>query len=303
MFPFSLNLVIYAISMGALLVALYRHGKHMHWSGLKQRVSLLITGVVWGILLFFPISRQYQKEINITLSFKDSPYMTWWREQIITYDLSRMQKYLANNGVPVPSVLPPITVGTGKFANQVGSSTPPNLPINRGALEIGVAKLGDRQSVTFEYLSYVMQPESVRAFSAAHSMQDIGLFIMFSDGLVDYFNSSYWNQRSSPPGLYPPGEALWSIRAALGQTFADKLAAASVEVLATDSADIKGAEINIEQARILMLADSLVESECDNWPKIRDILIGLGIPKNRIASQKFEVNAASAPCIEKWGAK
>ena len=299
-YPLTLNLIIYAISLVLILSAIWRWEKAGAWSAFRRVFVLVISGLGYCWFLSYPILKQYQKEINIKLSFKDSPQMTWWREQVITYDLYRMQTYLSGLGIPVPSSLPPISVGTGALANETGSSTPPNLPVNRGSLMIGSSKLNDRKSMTQEYTSYVVQQQSTNVLGVFPNFVDGIPLLMMGNGLAGYFNASYWKEK--PPMFFPSGDILWSVRSSLGEPFADKLAGASLQVLNENPTDIKSSpgDLAIEQARMLMLADSVVESECDKWPQIRDLLIQSGVPKDKIKSQKFVQSSQSSSCVEKW---
>jgi hypothetical protein len=301
MFPLTINLAVYLASTAILFWGGWRWEKAAEWSKTRRLITLVPVFLLWIFFLSYPISRQYAKEVNIDLSFKDSPEMTWWREQVITWDLSRMQKYLSGLGLKVPSALPPISVVTGRFSNVIGSTTPPDLPVKRGSLFIGASLLNDRSSATAEYVRYVLDENDemaiYRAFPDIKSASSLNM-MMFE--LPGYFNGSYWNRK---PKVAIFAGVLWAIRSRFGQAFADKLAAEIVQELAEDPADIYADNPIVAEIRSLMLADANVESECDSWPQIQDILINSGIKgasKETIASQKFPNLPEPIVCTEKW---
>jgi hypothetical protein len=65
---------------------------------------------------------------------------------------------------------------------------------------------------------------------------------------------------------------LWDIRRRLGRDFTDGLAAYTLMVIADSPEEGRDEKLDVEFWRKLHIADGLLESNADKWPKIVDIL-------------------------------
>jgi len=295
--PSTVNVLACLVALAAILWAIGRWESAASWGTAKKvSVQILVT-VLYCSFMKYPLLNQYNKELNINVSFKDSPEMSWGRKQIIIYDLSGIQRYLSSLGIPVPKEFPPITTDTRSPANQSGWNTRPGLPLDRGSMSIAAADLRDRKKTTAEYTSYVFLHDSQKLLSIPPD-QGLAPLLLLSWGFSGYFNASYWNKRDEL--FVPPGKLLWKLRENLGIPFTDRLAAAAFRTLADDPSEIQGENIDIRTVRALMLGDSIVESECDRWPSIRDVLVKNGIPKDAITTQTFTQSSEPTACTQKW---
>jgi hypothetical protein len=236
------------------------------------------------LLIAFPLTKQYQHEINLNLDFKDSPYFSWWRRQIITHDIAKMRDFLNDLEIETPTKLPPF--GIQSKSGGYGAVTPPNLPLNRSELIIGELDVCDRPSATHSYVSYIIDIYPAKSFSETT--------LIIRIGFSEYFNSSFWNMK--PITLIPPPVSIFlNLREELQAPFADRLAAATFRTVLDDPMSVKDDFI-----RALMIGDSIVDNECGKWPQIEKTLITNGYSKEQIKSKDFTQSSISWACTDTW---
>ncbi len=272
-FPIYVNLVVYAASLISILFGFWKWEWIAHWGKLQKTVTLFIVSLASAWVLSYPVREQYEREIMTNLEFKESSELSFWRQQIIRYDLGGFRAYLTSLGIAVPSDLPPFSIsGQG----IVGTHTPPEMPIYRGDLTIGKQQLGDRTAPTMVYGSFVIEKlfehsQIARGGPSWFHHFLFGTQIEMATNL--YFNWSYWGKRS-PAIPNPETGILWEVRQQLGQEYTDKLIA-SLLLVTADTPDegiaTVGENFSVEFKRKLAIADSLVESDKANWPVIQKL--------------------------------
>ena len=76
-FPLPFSILVYFIALAAFLFSGWRWETVLKWSkALKVGVSLAIV-IGYCTVLAYPVLRQYQHEVNIKLTFKQSPQLSW----------------------------------------------------------------------------------------------------------------------------------------------------------------------------------------------------------------------------------
>jgi hypothetical protein len=242
-----------------------KYSKEVGWGG--SALCLFILGQMiwtsWTILV---------SAVNVT--FKEASAFTWWRRQVIRYDLARMHSYFSNLEMPVPTVIPPATVHEGVR----GTYTPD--PVYRGELQIPRPQVTDRKVVTDVYASYVMQkafpdPSKAPGFwdsmpPSARHINQFNIAIFFCADLRRYFVASYWN--SAPEEEKTGTLVLWRIRETFGHTFADKLVGKVCQIAVDSLPEIADHDVNVTLRRALKIADGVVEAYRQKWPQIQKIL-------------------------------
>jgi hypothetical protein len=209
---------------------------------------------------------------NIT--FKDTSEFTWWRRQVIAYDIEGMDKYFVSLGIPVPDPIPPLTVHEENRAISKGQHS------YRTELKIPRPQIANRRIITDIYAAYVIleafpNPTKSESFfqslpgNAANVLQ-LHQLMFFSVELRYYFRASYWNSieaEASPAALI-----LWKIRDALGKTFTDRLASKVFRVVVDSLPEISDPDMNVLFTNALKTADGILEAYQQNWPTIQKIL-------------------------------
>jgi hypothetical protein len=209
---------------------------------------------------------------NVT--FKHTSEFTWWRRQVITYDIAGMHAYFAGLEIPVPETIPPWTIHDEGQAMY----TPPHT--YRGELKIPRPQITNRKVITHIYAVYVMQlafPDPTKSASFFDSIMSnpanahqLFQITFFSTELREYFHASYWDSKKieAPTGA----SILWEIRSALGKRFADNLAS-KVFLVAVDSpTEISDPDMNTSFRKALKSADNILEAYEQSWPTIQIIL-------------------------------
>lgn len=207
------------------------------------------------------------------IHFKDASAFTRWRQQIIKYDIAGLDDYFADMGIPVPEMIPPLTV----FREGQSIFNPPHL--YRGYLNIPLREITDRRAVTHVYAVYVMQtafpdPSKSPEFwnSIPASFLRLSQTTFFSTDLREYFHASYWNSINAKTGLPSGAVVLWKIREIRGRAFADRLASQVFRVAVDSLSEISDPDFNVMFARALRIADGVIEAYEQSWPKIQKIL-------------------------------
>lgn len=193
---------------------------------------------------------------------------------------------------------PPFGVFTGPGANELGSSTPPNLPLDRSTLLIGANRVKDRTAATRVYGDYLVGILSRQAVANSSSVQDLGYIGIFGDGISSYLNRSFWSGQSKDTE-FPPFTILWTIRGELGNSFSDRLAAALLETIATDRS-IKDTDMYVYLVRGFIVADSVVDNECSRWPQIQGILLKNGLGDSLNKAKEITPQPLSIACTQEW---
>lgn len=295
MYPLEINGILCALGLIGISLGVREFTKESKPVIIKAswRVGAFL---LYGMLIFFPLRRQYLREINLHLEFKDSPYFCWWRRQLITHDVAKCRDFLGELGIETPGRLPPFSIQSG--AGGGGIATPPKLPIDRSTLTIGESDIRERAVATSTYINYVVELLVSKSLSDSDSVQDIANLGMVREGFASYFNSSFWSTASLING-FPPSNFLWEIRKATDSQFSDKIAAATLKTMVDDPA-VRDRDLNIYILRAFMIGDSVVDNECGRWPQLKKVLTSNGISQDQIRKQDFKQSGVSTACIQAW---
>ena len=305
-FPLAVSLLLYGLALTVLSAGIWEDTK-----GLKKKHKIWSRAGLFGIygfVIFFPLQNQYDKEINLRLDFKESPYFSWWRRQVITHDIAKFKKYLTDLRISVPREIPPLGIETGQNSGGFGLLTPPNLPLYRSTLTIGESHVSDRPAATGTYSGYVVERLQFKSFSNVpwpipkERLPEYMNSLLIGRGFTDYFNSSFWNEnRIEFPSL--PANLFWKLRANLGAPFADKLAASTLKTMVDEPNEVRDKDIDVYLIRALMIGDSIVDNGCGKWSQISNILVSSGISREQITSQRLTQSAVSSACTEAWSSR
>jgi hypothetical protein len=301
MFPLHISLFLYLGAMVFIVIGLREAIKGL--MSFPANLALYAAVIAcYGYLISFPVVKQYKKEINLSLDFKEPANVSVFRKQLITYDIAKFRDFLSSLQIEVPTEVPPIAISTDvNDAKQTGSSTPPNLHNYRFELMIGRLVVLDRGAVTDTYSRYVFQQKWSKA---ARGIQVPAQFYILVNlvGIADYFNSSYWNKKSVTT-LSLLTNYLWDLREHLGASFTDKLAAATVKTMVDASGEVIDADVTdvtTYSVRSLMIGDLIVEVNCNSWSQIAKVIEADGVPKSMINSQNFPHTSLHVGCSEAW---
>ena len=259
------------------------HSKTVGYVTLAACVGLVFR-VIWIVYIVF--SRM------TTITFKDASAFTWPRREIIKYDVAGLDDYFAALGIPVPKIIPPLTV----FREGQSIFNPPH--IYRGYLNIPLREITDRKAVTHVYAVYVMQcafpdPSKSPQFWSAipESFLRVSQTTFFSADLREYFHASYWNSINTQTGLPAGALVLWKIREVCGRDFADRLASQVFRVAADSLSEIGDPDFHTMFAKALRIADGVIEAYGQRWPKIQKIL-----DENPIKAEfRFDLGGSPTP--------
>ena len=231
-FPLIFKLAISVIGLSVLLLVLWKWERVISRQRLRWAVGVGAV-IVYCTSLTFPITKQYQRETDINVTFKESPAFTWWRRQLIKHDPARFRDFLKELDIQVPDSLPPFGVSTGRLAQGTNIATPPNLSLNRSELSIGESVVKDRVTVTGVYAGYVVARNLQNANADIpqpitpnqNRIYEWSSTLMVGIGFSRYFNYSFW--RKAPPDIgFPPLHLFWNLRNPLGAHLSDRLAVA-----------------------------------------------------------------------------
>lgn len=266
--------------------------KFTKWPKIARVSSSFMVSILFLGFMTPPVESQFNREYNVRLSFKNSPSLSPFRELVIRYDISNFRNYLMSTGLRIPDVaLPPVTivdVGEGG-----GISTPTGLPLYRGTLTIRDKEIANRSATTLVYADYIIiklaEQSQISRFNydANHVDPDAtGIHNMLfateiESAMSQYFNAAYWNKQ---PGMLggPFGHTFWEIRKQFGASFGDKLASATLAVSFDSPQEDRDDMLGVQFCKKLKTADSVVESDKRNWPRIRDILSADGYDVGKI---------------------
>ncbi|MFZ0912598.1 MAG: hypothetical protein WBQ76_07805 [Candidatus Korobacteraceae bacterium] len=295
-FPLWLNVVFYAAALLLFLYSCWKWETTALWSRGRKIWGAVLVVMIYGCFVAFPITKQYQREVNIKLTFKTSPELSWWRRLVITRDIYKFRDYLTSIGISVQPNVPPIAVS---WTSGGGSVTPPSLPMYRSELLIGRGEVRDRRKVTESYANYEIELIIGKTLMRDRNITIFSKAMLSTLGIADYFSQSYWNEPPPPAERLPSVRLLWDIRNKEGAEFADLLAAAALNTLGDDPV-VGDPNPNGVWVRALMIGDSVVESQCERWDDVRKILVDNGVHEEFIRSQDMSKASVSVACIEAW---
>ena len=303
-FPLYVNLAVYIAGIAIILYGLDRWEKTQEWKARMKMGLLALILAIYCALLYFPVKKQYERENDARITFKDSPLFTEWRKQVIRHDISQFKSFLNELDIDTPSAVPPFGIQTGSSAGQIGSVTPAGLPVNRSELLIGESHIKERESATLVYSDYVMDKLAEKALRNIpwpipnDRVTELALVSMATQGFARYFNFSFWGSQPDT-AFFPPAEIMWEMRKEMGRSFSDRLAASAVRTIADDNETIKDNDLDIYLVHALMIGDSIIDNECERWPEIRSLLVRAGIPEEKVR-RPFAPPSMSNSCIQKW---
>jgi hypothetical protein len=300
-YPLWVNICFYVGVLSVILWGVSRWERLSKLKGYRKVIVMIVVTFIYFALLFYPVSEQYKRENSIAITFKASPLFTFSRKQIIRHDLTNVKQYLKDLNVNVPSDLPPIAVRTGKNTGGCAEVTPPGLPLYRSEFDIGAENVGDRKTTTQCYIEYVVNGLAVNN-SKSNNFMNVVYGLGISQGIAEYLNMSFWNEKETNPQLY--AYELWGIREHLGKAFADNLAVAMLKIISDTPDEIGERSIGLYFAAALKLAESVVDNECAHWPTIRQQFIGMtsgGKPvTDDLEAQDFSKFHISQTCLDQW---
>jgi hypothetical protein len=301
MFPLKVNVLLYLSALALV------------WFGVKQATESktkrakigwpVVALLVSLLLIYFPLQRQYNREINLHIHFKESPDFFWWRRQIITHDIARMRDYFISLEIPVPEDLPAIGVQTGPNSGTCGQVTPPGLPLYRSEIVIGESSVKNRQTVTSCYSDYVVGSVMSKALAGIpwpippDRIGELGEQLMLSSGFSQYFVWSFWDAKTDTPGF---GIWFWDIRERLGSDYTDRLAAATLRATSDSPAEGRDDNVGLYLAAKIKIGESVVDNECSKWPQIESVLLKGGVDRVKLKGQDLTHSAVTTACIEQW---
>lgn len=295
--PLYINFGLVLIAVAFILLG-FREATKENRMVVKSAVPLAVA-LVYLFLMTFPLVKQYNEQINLQLSFKEPVDLSFFRQQLIRYDIARFRDFLSRLDIPVPPGVPVIAITQSTDPCESGSSTLPGLSY-RDQLEISKIAAGNRECVTTMYSGFVMDSFLSKAMGLRNDMPSVMTVFLTFHSLNFYFEGSFWGHR--PPHMFagPIFDALWIIREQKGRKFADLLAGASVRTMINSPGEVLSDDQNVYAVRSLMIGDSMVETSCETWPNIEQILIKVGFDRNLITSQRFSSGAAANECIAMW---
>jgi hypothetical protein len=305
-YPLYVNLFVYALALIGILYAVWRWKASKAHGVVHRAVILAVAFMVYSALIWYPVSKQYSRETNINVTFKESPAFTWWRRQLIQHDLAKFRDFLKALDIQVPDSIPPFGVATGRLAEGTYIATPPNLSLNRSELSIGESVVKDRLTVTGVYAGYVVARDLKNANADIpqpitpnqNRIYEWGSTLMVGVGFSRYFNYSFWGK--APPDIgFPPLHLFWDLRKPIGAHFADRLAVATMKAINDNPAEVRDGNLNLYIVRALKIGEYTIESDCSSWPKIERYLEGY-IPADSMKAQDLSHSYVSEGCLQVW---
>jgi len=271
-YPFWLNLTFYLAALVGIILAVWQWERNSSWRWPKKLRRVTAYAAVYLAIVAFPVWNQYEREISIRISFKDSPSLTWYRKQRVMHDISAFKKFLTDLDINVGSEIPPITTGGGR-----GFHTPADKPVYRGELMVPNDQIKDPMAVTTTYGTYAIDKFFEHSeIARSTNVHDYLIAVQVGHGLNQYLNWSFWSRMGPMPDPY--AAIFWHIRSTLGSDFTDRLAASTLKVTADSPQEGFDPRLSIEIWRKVKIADSIVESNASRWPQILTILKNEGQP-------------------------
>jgi hypothetical protein len=277
MFPLWMNILFCAMGLILFSWALWKWEGFKIWRGWEKALLIFGFNLLYCSCLVYPIKQQYDREIKISLVFKESPQFTWWRKQVITHDFAKLRDYFISLDIPCPPEFPPIGV---QDAGNTGSNNPPGFPLYRTEELIGNDRVKDRMVVTSIYTDTVIWDYLAKNSKWVNSGGDLIRFKIICETFSFYYNGSYWNKE--PIEMMPILIPLWKIHEELGADFTDKLVSYAIRSIADNPTEGWDQDIRIYLSRKLKIGDSIVENDMSKWPEIAKILKDGGVPIDRL---------------------
>jgi hypothetical protein len=275
LFPLSVNVGVCAISTGLLARAVWNWEVNERWSA-AQRVSVLLVAVVAFVTIFyFPLKKQYRREMMPELTFKESVALPWWRQQIIRHDLAGFKDYIAALHIDTPTDLPPFVVTN----DSNGAGTPTGMPVYRGQLEIRKTEVVDRKESTMLYGEFVitklLERSPIMRYKDINNldMDQIFFGLRTQMSVNSYLNWSYWGVAGKRQDEF--SDVFWSIRDKLGKSYTDRLVGSFLHITLDtpkEGAGQPNEPFPIQFKKKLAVADGIIESDKHNWPAIQEVL-------------------------------
>jgi hypothetical protein len=276
MYRLWMNCCFLAAGLALILWGLWKWERFEAWRPLKKIICMLRVVSLYCAVVAYPVEQQYEREIAIGMTFKDSPQFTWWRRQVITHDFAKARDYFVAFGIETPKEIPPLGVRSGSG----GSSNPPGLPLYRTVQWIGKDQVKDRRAVTSIYINITVWDVLAKNSKWVVSPEDIARFLVLQMTFSSYFNGSVWDKAPVPGDFMLL--SLWKIREQCGAAFTDKLVAYALKSISDNPEEVSDPDTHIYLARKLKIADSIVESDMSKWPQISNIIRDDGISIDRI---------------------
>jgi len=284
-YPLAVNILVYLFCLTLLLFGGWKWEGTVSWRLWRKLLGCGLVTLVFCIIVSYPVSRQYERETSIKLSFKQSPLLTWWIRQRIIRDVAAFKQYLKALDIVVPEELPPVAVSELAGFEVYFSNDCCRLSASpyRGELSVKPTDIHNRMAATDSFVMYVVllqfEPFLAKESSEAFS-HDARAPVAYAAG--EYYNSSFWDTVPTPDkGTWTT--VLWEVRDTLGKAYTDRLVASALKV-ALDSGKSLAYEPNGDLwfASVLWTADHFVESDSRNWPGVAAVLARHGKPTHRL---------------------
>lgn len=188
-YPFWLSVIFYLVALVGITIAVWNWERIATWRWPQKLGGVAGFTLIYLLIVAFPVWNQYQREISIRVSFKDSPSLTWYRKQKIVHDISAFKKFLTDLNINVGSEIPPITTVGGH-----GFHTPADKPIYRGEIMLASDQIKDQMAVTTTYGTYAIDKFFEQSeIARSTNIHDYLFAVQEGHGLNLYLNWSYWN--------------------------------------------------------------------------------------------------------------
>ncbi|MFY9947592.1 MAG: hypothetical protein WAK27_02785 [Candidatus Sulfotelmatobacter sp.] len=275
MFPIYVNLAVYVTGLFAIEIGVWRWENANRWGRIGRFVTISAVGVLYALLLVQPIEKQYVRENDMKLSFREFSGISWWDQWRITHHFARMRDRFIALGIAVPPETPPIDMKAGTtFETRFAV----NLPAYRGYLSANrtdFKNVGVR-AFTYEYSVYVVS--SALGIKTGYATDRTVQQNVVSNSFGEYFDRAYWNKSDGPSfGFWT--EPLSRIREKLpgrdgvsGKRFTDEIAAAALKSFVDAPDEGANPDVNIYFCNHLKIGDDIRDSGNARWPEILAIL-------------------------------
>jgi hypothetical protein len=198
---------------------------------------------------------------QVKVIFTNSPLLTVHRRHRITAEITSFSNYLVAIGFEVPKEIPPIGTSPGRGLTSAFSSE--GDPVMNQNIYLGEEQIDDPRIWIRAYATYVFSE-----LLGAYSVPDDEMHVWTAWIFIDYFTSSYSNQRpQESKGMNGWGSALWDIRRSCGREFMDRSL-----YYASRSKVMKGSDFNKYFLNRLVVGMSVIDNNFSNAPKVQEIL-------------------------------
>jgi hypothetical protein len=264
MFPIYVNLAVYITGLIAIEIAVWRWERTVTWAVPYRLLVFVGVATLYGGALANPVTKQYQRENDMALIFKDDELFTWWKKWEVQRQYIKMRDYFLDLGIAVPKETPPIYVNhlSAEYETMAFGD-----PAYRG--ELGISEhsfiTDNKQGIGETYANYVISAlilPKPPAPADDKAGTDFRLFEIFSA----YFVSSCWDNRNS--NISDWSGQLWNVREQLGKEFTDRLAAYTFRSFVDSPNEGQGNHFSVYFCNHLRIGYSVLRSDDRKWQDV-----------------------------------